>query len=1207
MMKSIKKALDYFSSRRHTGHAGARDGDAGSTGDNMSIQLTSIKETHVERLLHVDPTMDPDMRCRDRYRKQPFLLGEDLSVTNALRTYSMSISNQYFGYDPNEKGTGSNTGCVRYGLDGKGRICCSYTAEIDYRFTINSNVTYHTSAAYFIKITGVMVGLNNLRTILMSTTDVCVKFDIPEMGTCSYTEYVLGMAEFFDCGRSLHVPVIHQDSASYSTNVDGTIILPGGVTSTTPYPPDMELSVNHVIWLCPGYYYADDTLFSGIGISTHKMLSTHKFYFAHAHLCFGEYYFLACPSFPTIVQSFTGTLVWGVVVFFNHQVVSYTSRHIHFWAQKFAASALNNHLKHHDQLFSAWGDLVLLAIDSHDVISTSNMEMLVNTSSCVSQDYGETDEFVRRYGESHDLVYGGASNFAYGSSGLGTCRCTCERLSDSSDITHFVYDLGYNSTVHQDLVDRPFSYFNVCCCCERELVDCQNLTRLLVHPFDYGFVSFGVGSSLKRPSYYTSRCDVYLTGHTNAGTFWSNCQECGFITPQRVILKIHGELITNVLCNCFHHLGQPVDEVILGRCDLSPLSSFWSACAGVSFSGGQSTSHFLYDPHRYDDTLNYTALTSLINYRILMRFIDDFSECTSYDVSFISGTSSCCADMKALNYHSFPRSITRSIGPQLVLFKEHSEFVRGYMSASFRHCLPPNTGTILGNLHHNSSHDAFGYTYDFSPIEVVYLGSGNFYGINHSIDRCSLRRWFVNTSGHVLSGIDSTPGISSSCVDVYGNASYRWSKLHYDIVGDTTILKRHGEIVHSDMNTCDRRGRRLGSRIILGYFDFSFWALLSKDCQETAIMSFLDSPSVDSPNQRHKHFDDIISLCNIFPNGSFVIDDGYCHWIHSFMHTNPSVRVRPSNVNPHITMEVIVSFLYGEISTPSIQSNQVYLPWGDGSCASCTSYASNDHVPSVYDVYKIRFWRLISRDCITSSWASPFDYNIDLDLANDSIEVVIINDFRTIDVTAVVYGEHPLAPIMRGLQVSDNPLSVESDSYNLAGCKTHSTITTTTSCYIAYHHHINARCVLLPRVILPNDVLHGIHLHRIVTTTFRAIGAVSTRENSSRYSHDQIHDQDLSKYDHFDQVQVTTMLEESTDSSHMDVDVESPVGIRYLWIVQVLAAISGGYCHYTTPTLISCLIEWGALWGAVWLHVLSSRGVSNECRFVFGYVTNTYL
>ena len=72
MMKSIKKALDYFSSRRHTGHAGVRDGHAGPTGDNMSTQLTSIKETHVERLLHVDPTMDPDMRCRDRYRNEAY-------------------------------------------------------------------------------------------------------------------------------------------------------------------------------------------------------------------------------------------------------------------------------------------------------------------------------------------------------------------------------------------------------------------------------------------------------------------------------------------------------------------------------------------------------------------------------------------------------------------------------------------------------------------------------------------------------------------------------------------------------------------------------------------------------------------------------------------------------------------------------------------------------------------------------------------------------------------------------------------------------------------------------------------------------------------------------------------------------------------------------------------------------------------------------
>ncbi|KAL7490750.1 hypothetical protein ACHAWT_000281, partial [Skeletonema menzelii] len=139
-MKSIKKALDYFASRRHTGHAGVRDGHAGTTGDNMSIYLSSTKETHVDHLHHVDPTMEPDMRCRDKYRKHPYLLEDGGEVTNILRKELSTIPDINYIPDTFEMDRDIN-----------------YT-DAYYNSPDDEMVTYHASAAYSTDIAGLIDG-----------------------------------------------------------------------------------------------------------------------------------------------------------------------------------------------------------------------------------------------------------------------------------------------------------------------------------------------------------------------------------------------------------------------------------------------------------------------------------------------------------------------------------------------------------------------------------------------------------------------------------------------------------------------------------------------------------------------------------------------------------------------------------------------------------------------------------------------------------------------------------------------------------------------------------------------------------------------------------------------------------------------------------------------------------------------------------------
>jgi len=98
----------------------------------------------------------------------------------------------------------------------------------------------------------------------------------------------------------------------------------------------------------------------------------------------------------------------------------------------------------------------------------------------------------------------------------------------------------------------------------------------------------------------------------------------------------------------------------------------------------------------------------------------------------------------------------------------------------------------------------------------------------------------------------------------------------------------------------------------------------------------------------------------------------------------------------------IVSFEFWKKSTSTHQLNQVFLLWRGTSCASCTSSVSNDAVLLVEDINLALPSGEFSMHQRTSTSMSPFEFNVDLCLANNVTLLIIDNDVRTINISSCV-------------------------------------------------------------------------------------------------------------------------------------------------------------------------------------------------------------
>ena len=121
-MKSIKKTFGHFKSTALTNILGGIE-SMEETPTVSRADNTTEQRGHIGGLRNVDPTVEPDFRCRDKYRKRPYLLESDEEIPNSLHD-----------------------------------TLWANNAEVDYGLSINPTVNYHVSAAYSANIAGLIDG-----------------------------------------------------------------------------------------------------------------------------------------------------------------------------------------------------------------------------------------------------------------------------------------------------------------------------------------------------------------------------------------------------------------------------------------------------------------------------------------------------------------------------------------------------------------------------------------------------------------------------------------------------------------------------------------------------------------------------------------------------------------------------------------------------------------------------------------------------------------------------------------------------------------------------------------------------------------------------------------------------------------------------------------------------------------------------------------
>eukprot|EP00984_Skeletonema_dohrnii_P019846 scaffold9576_cov192-Skeletonema_dohrnii-CCMP3373.AAC.1 len=98
----------------------------------------------------------------------------------------------------------------------------------------------------------------------------------------------------------------------------------------------------------------------------------------------------------------------------------------------------------------------------------------------------------------------------------------------------------------------------------------------------------------------------------------------------------------------------------------------------------------------------------------------------------------------------------------------------------------------------------------------------------------------------------------------------------------------------------------------------------------------------------------------------------------------------------------IVSFEFWKKSTSNHRLNQVFLLWRGTSCASCTSCVSNDAVSLVEDINLALLSGEVSMHQRTSTPMSPFEFNVDLCLANNVTLLIIDDDVCAVNISSCV-------------------------------------------------------------------------------------------------------------------------------------------------------------------------------------------------------------
>ena len=90
-------------------------------------------------LLGVDTNMEADIRRRNKFRTNHFMLQRDGEILSELRIASMTITD--------DCGPDEEPGSTQH-----------HTSEIDYGLSINQPINYHASAAYSTDIAGLIYG-----------------------------------------------------------------------------------------------------------------------------------------------------------------------------------------------------------------------------------------------------------------------------------------------------------------------------------------------------------------------------------------------------------------------------------------------------------------------------------------------------------------------------------------------------------------------------------------------------------------------------------------------------------------------------------------------------------------------------------------------------------------------------------------------------------------------------------------------------------------------------------------------------------------------------------------------------------------------------------------------------------------------------------------------------------------------------------------
>jgi|SaaInl74LU_5_DNA_1037368.scaffolds.fasta_scaffold12999_2 hypothetical protein len=125
------------------------DADEDSMPREYGVDATNLPTINSvgDDLLSVDSNMEADVRRRNKFRTNHFMLQRDGKITSELRIESMSIADEY-GPD-GEPGSNSDVLSI---------VTQRHTSEIDYKLFINQPVNYNTPAAYTTDIAGLIYG-----------------------------------------------------------------------------------------------------------------------------------------------------------------------------------------------------------------------------------------------------------------------------------------------------------------------------------------------------------------------------------------------------------------------------------------------------------------------------------------------------------------------------------------------------------------------------------------------------------------------------------------------------------------------------------------------------------------------------------------------------------------------------------------------------------------------------------------------------------------------------------------------------------------------------------------------------------------------------------------------------------------------------------------------------------------------------------------